>query len=438
MRHLLRAGGLAAPLLALLFGAPAGAIDVKVVTSPGGVTAWLVEDRTAPVIHMSFAFRPGALRDPAGKEGIANMAAALLDEGAGEFDALAYQRRMEDLSMGFWIDAHRDSIAATVRTLSRNKTEVFRHLSLALTKPRFDADPIERTRAQIQAHLRRELRDPDTIASRALMHQMFPDHPYGRSTQGTLESIARIAKDDLHAFHRAAFAKDNLVVGVIGDIGPDELGSLLALAFGELPGHAGTLAIRETAPQANGQVTVRRLQVPQSVAMFAHSGLKRQDPDYFAAMVMNHILGGGTFSSRLYNEVREKRGLAYSVGSYPSPLAHSSLIMGSVATENGRVKDSIDIIRAEWARLAGGEVSEAEVKSAKIYITGSFALRFASASAIARMLVNIQVDGEKLDYFKTRNRFVEAVGLDDVKRVAARLLQPGKLTFVVVGDPAGM
>ncbi len=438
MHSMFRAGAAVLFLALAAFVSPAAAIDVKVVTSPGGIAAWFVEDRTAPVIHMSFAFRPGAMRDPAEKEGTGNMTAALLDEGAGELDALAYQRRMQDLAMGFWIDAQRDVISATVRTLARNQTEVFRHLSLALTKPRFDAQPIERTRAQIEAHLKRELRDPDTIAHRALLKQMFPSHPYGRSTQGTLESIARITKDDLHAFHRAAFAKDNLTVGVIGDISPTELGALLDIAFGDLPQRTSPVAIRETAPEANGAVSVRRLQVPQSVAVFGHSGLKRKDPDYFAAMVTNHILGGGTFSSRLYSEVREKRGLAYSVGSYLNPLDHSALIMGSVATENRRVKESIDIIRAEWRRLAAGEVTAAEVASAKIYITGSFALRFASASSIARMLVNIQIDGEQPDYFKKRNGFVEAVTLDDVKRVAARLLQPDKLTFVVVGDPAGM
>ena len=198
------------------------------------------------------------------------------------------------------------------------------------------------------------------------------------------------------------------------------------------------MEIGEIVPNATGEVTVQRMSIPQSVVMFGHGALKRDDKDFYAATVMNHILGGGTFSSRLYVEVREKRGLAYSVYSFLNPFEKGPLYMGQVATENGRVKESIDIIRTEWKRMAGGEVNEEEVKSAKTYLTGSYALRFASASGISRMLVNTQVDGNGPDYFDKRNGFLDAVTLDDVKRVAARLLKADKLTFFVVGDPVGL
>lgn len=418
--------------------APAAAIDVKVVKSPKGITAWLVTDRTAPVLHMAFAFRPGALRDPVGKEGLTNLLTTLIDEGAGELDSLAFQRRMEELALTWSMNAGRDTIHASVRTLSRHQTEVFKLVGLALTQPRFDAEPIERARAQIRAFLRREMTDPNTIAYRTWMKGMYPEHPYGRTVDGTPDTITKVTREDLVAQHRAAFARDNLIVGVVGNISAEELAPLLDMAFGGLPEKSVPMEIGEVAPHATGEISVQRMSIPQSVVMFGHGALKREDKDFYAAMVMNHILGGGTFSSRLYTEVREKRGLAYSVYSFLNPFEKGPLYMGQVSTENARVKESIDIIRAEWKRMAAGEVTAEEVDSAKTYLTGSYALRFASASDISRMLVNTQVDGNGPDYFDKRNGYIQSVTLDDVKRVAARLLQADKLTFFVVGNPAGL
>jgi zinc protease len=436
--------GLAAalPLVAVLivagFAQPAAAIDVKVVKSPKGVTAWLVTDRTAPVLHMAFAFRPGALRDPVGKEGLTNLMTTLLDEGAGELDSLAFQRRMEELALTWSMNAGRDTIHASVRTLTRHQTEVFKLVGLALAKPRFDAEPIERARAQLQSYLKREMTDPNTIAYRTWLKGMYPEHPYGRTVDGTPDSIGKLTREDLVAQHRAVFGRDNLIIGVVGNIGPEELAPLLDEAFGALPETSAPVEIAEVTPQANGTVSVHRMSIPQSVVMFGHGALKREDKDFYAALVMNHILGGGTFSSRLYTEVREKRGLAYSVYSYLNPFEKGPLYMGQVSTENGRVKESIDIIRAEWKRMAEGEVTKDEVDAAKTYITGSYALRFASASDISRMLVNTQVDGNGHDYFDKRNSYISAVTLEDVKRVAARLLHADKLTFFVVGSPVGL
>jgi zinc protease len=309
---------------------------------------------------------------------------------------------------------------------------------LALPPPRSDPEPNERARAQIRAFLRRELTDPNPIAYRTWMKGMYPEHPYGRTVDGTPDTIAKVTREDLVAQHRAAFARDNLIIGVVGNISAEELAPLLDVAFGDLPEKSVPMEIGEVTPHATGEVTVQRMSIPQSVVMFGHGALKRDDKEFYAAMVMNHILGGGTFSSRLYTEVREKRGLAYSVYSFLNPFEKGPLYMGQVSTENARVKESIDIIRAEWKRMASGEVTAEEVDSAKTYITGSYALRFASASDISRMLVNTQVDGNGPDYFDKRNGYIQSVTLADVKRVAARLLQADKLTFFVVGNPAGL
>src|SRR6185503_9831185 len=335
----------------------AAALDVKVVKSPKGVTAWLVVDRTAPVLHMAFAFRPGALRDPVGKEGLTNLMTTLLDEGAGEYDSLAFQRRMEELALTWTMNAGRDTIHGNVRTLTRYQNDVFKLIGLAFTQPRYDAESIERARAQLQSYLKREMTDPNTIAYRTWLKGMYPEHPYGRTVDGTPETIAKITKDDIHALHRAAFGRDNLVVGVIGNISPEELAPLLDDAFGGLPEKSAPIEISEVSPNATGQVMIERMTIPQSVVMFGHGALKRDDKDYYAAVVMNHILGGGTFSSRLYTEVREKRGLAYSVYSFLNPFEKGPLYMGQVSTENGHVKESIDIIRSEWKRMAEGDVN---------------------------------------------------------------------------------
>jgi len=429
----------AATLFVLAALAPsASAIDVKIVKSPKGVTAWLVQDRTAPVIHMAFAFRPGALRDPPGKEGLMNLLTVLLDEGAGDLNSLAFQRKMEDLAMTWQMNAGRDTVHGGIRTLARHKAEVFKLVGLALTKPRFDSDAIERARAQLQEFLRREQNDPNTIAYRTWLKGMYPEHPYGRTVDGTADTVGKFTKEDLHALHRASFGRDNLIIGVIGDISAEELAPLLDAAFGDLPEKAAPIDIADVQPKTTGAVTVQRMSIPQSVVMFGHGALKRDDPEFYAATVMNHILGGGTFSSRLYTEVREKRGLAYSVYSYLNPFEKGPLYMGQVATENARVKESIDIIRAEWKGMAEGRVNEEEVQSAKTYLTGSYALRFSSAGDMARMLVNTQIDGNGTDYFAKRNSYIDSVTLADVKRVAARLLKADQLTFFVVGNPAGL
>jgi zinc protease len=345
---------------------------------------------------------------------------------------------MEDLAMTWQMNAGRDTVHGGIRTLARHKAEVFKLVGLALTKPRFDADAIERARAQLQEFLRREQNDPNTIAYRTWLKGMYPEHPYGRTVDGTVETIGKFTKEDLHALHRASFGRDNLIIGVIGDISAEELAPLLDAGFGDLPEKAAPIDIADVQPKTTGAVTVQRMSIPQSVVMFGHGALKRDDPEFYAATVMNHILGGGTFSSRLYTEVREKRGLAYSVYSYLNPFEKGPLYMGQVATENARVKESIDIIRAEWKGMAEGRVNEEEVQSAKTYLTGSYALRFSSAGDMARMLVNTQIDGNGTDYFAKRNSYIDSVTLADVKRVAARLLKADQLTFFVVGNPAGL
>ena len=417
---------------------PAYAVDVQKVVSPGGIEAWLVEDRSNPIISMSFALRGGSAVDPAEKSGLAEMVCNLLDEGAGDLGSRAFHEKLDDLAISLGFSAGEDAIYGHLKTLTENRETAFDLLRLSLTRPRFDATAVERVRAQSLAELSQQEQDPDAIAGRAFSRMMFPDHPYGRPSDGREDTVKTITAVDLKDWVAAHLGRDQLTVAVVGDIRPEVLGMALDQVFAGLPARAAPVAVPEVTPDAHGQRDVIRRQIPQSVVQFGSAGLKRDDLDWYAAYVMNYILGGGGFSSRLLTEVRVKRGLAYSVYSYLRPYDHGGLIFGGVASRNDRVAESLRLIGEEWRRMAEKGVTAAELANAKTYLNGSFPLQLDSTSSIARLLVTIQMDNLGIDYLQRRERLINAVTLDDVRRVAKRLLDAEHLAAVVVGDPKGM
>jgi zinc protease len=417
---------------------PARAIEIQRVVSPGGIEAWLVRDSMLPIISMSFAFRGGAALDPPGKEGLAAVTASLLDEGAGDLDTLAFHTRLEDLSIDLGFSAGIDEVKGSLRTLTENREEAFNLLKLAVTAPRFDEEAVARKKGEWIAGLRARERDPDYVASRAWYETVFGEHAYGRPSRGTARSVDALTRDDMKEFAARRLARDNLVIGVVGDIAADELARLLDLAFGELPASAGDIGVPEATPKREPRTVVIERDQPQSVVIFGEQGIKRHDPDFYAAYLMNYVLGGGGFSSRLMVEVREKRGLAYSIGTHLQPLEHAALIVGSVATENARVSESIRLVKEEWARMRDHGVTAEELRDAKTYVTGAFALQLDSTRGIADMLLSTQLQRLPIDYIERRNALIGAVTVDDVKRVAQRLLDPEALVFVVVGRPENL
>ncbi|MQX35634.1 insulinase family protein [Roseospira navarrensis] len=425
--------------LVLLVAPPqARAIEVETLQTPGGLTAWLVQDTANPMVTIEFAFDGGAALDPDGKAGLAYMVSGLLDEGAGDMDSRTFQRRLAALAIELDFDAGRDSFGGTVKTLTEHLDEALGLLRVALSEPRFDPDAVERIRGQVLAGLRYAQNDPQEIASRAWFQAMFPDHPYRHAVEGTADSVAAITVDDLKTFARRHLTRDRLTIGVSGDVSAEVLGPMLDTAFGALPGASDLPAVPEAAPAADGRTVVIEQAVPQSVAMFGQPGIARSDPDWYTAYVVNYILGGGGFSSRLVEEVREERGLAYSVYSYLMPYDHAPVWIGGVATNNARMGESLDLIRAEWARMAENGPGEAELADAKTYLTGAWPLRFTSTGAIARILVAMQKEGLPISYLDDRNTYIEAVTLEDARRIADRLMDPQALTTVVVGQPEGV
>ena len=423
---------------ALLLALPLRAqVAVEEVTTEGGIEAWLVEESSIPFVAIELHFLGGASLDPDGKEGAANLMAGLMDQGAGEMDEQAFAEAVEALGAGMSFSASRDTISVSARFLSENRDEAAELLRTALIEPRFDEDAMERTRARTISSIRSSLRNPNAIASREFDARAYGDHPYSRPTDGTEESVAALTREDLLDAHRRGFALDRVHVAAAGDISAEALAALLDDLLGDLPESGPELPSRAEVDLESG-VSVVPFDGPQSVIAFGHAGIPRDDDDFFAAYVMNEILGGGRFGTRLMRELRERRGLTYGVGSYLVSQQFGDTYQGRMATSNAQAADAIELLREEWRRMADEGVSDDELDAIKTYLTGAYPLRFDGNAAIARILAGMQMQGLDPDYMETRNDEVRAVTREDVRAIAERLLDPDGLHFVVVGQPEGL
>ena len=412
-------------------------IEIQEVTSPGGIDAWLVTEPSIPFVALEIRMRGGANLDPEGKRGAAYLMTGLLEEGAGDMDAQAFQTAREGLAASFGFNVYDDTMSISAEFLTENADQAVDLLRLALVEPRFDADAIERVRGQVIAIIEQDLFDPQSIASARLSDMAYPGHPYGSAYEGTVDSVTALTRDDLVAAHRAVVTRNELYVAAVGDITAEELGPMLDRLLGDLPVDAPERppAVDYALP---GGITVVDFPSPQSVALFGHGGIPRDDPDFIPASVLNHILGGGGFESRLMQEVREKRGLTYGIGTFLVPQDLSAMYLGSFASSNATIAEAIEVIRAQWADIAANGVTQAELDAALTFMTGEYPLRFDGNAEIAGIMVGMQMVGLPPDYVINRNDLVRAVTLDDIRRIAGRLLQPDNLHFVVVGQPEGL
>ena len=434
----MRVVGLLAAIAAtsVMFAAGAGATTIERVVSPGGIEAWLVHERAVPLIAVEFAFVGGAVQDPPGKAGTAALTASLLDAGAGDLDSTAFSDRLERKAMQMGFSAQHDTIHGTMRSLTENRDDAFELLRLAVTAPRFDAKDVEISRAQILSVLRRETTSPTDIASRRWWETAFEGHPYGRPVNGTSETVSNISIADLKSYTQRVLARENLKIAVVGDIDAETLKVLLDRTFGALPEKPELYPIANVAPRGLGRRIEVSLDVPQTVVDFGGPGIPRQDPDFMAAYLINHILGGGSTDSRLYQEVREKRGLAYSVSDNLLWLEHAAVMLGGTATRADRAGETVDLIEKEIRHFAENGPTAGELMEAKRYLNSAFVLNLDSSTKIAGLLVQLELDGFGTDYFSRRTAMIEAVTLDDARRVAKRLLDKG-LLVTVVGKPQG-
>ena len=423
-------------LIFLIAALPARAIDIQEVTSEGGITAWLVEEHSIPIVSFEILFKGGAGVETPETQGATHLMMGLLEEGAADMDATAYAEAVETLAARFSFDSSRDSVSVDATVLRENLDASMELLRLALLEPSFDQVAFDRVKGQVESILRGNATDPRSIGSERLFADAFAGHPYALTIEGTPETLEALTPADMETAHLNALVKSRVSVGVVGDITAEELGPLLDKLLGDLPDTGPDLP-ELTTTQAAGGVSIIDFPSPQSNALLAQVSIARDDPDYIAAYVMNHILGTG-FTSRLNQEVREKRGLTYGVSSFLVPFQFASLHMASLASENDKMAEAIDVIRAEWSRMATDGVTAEELDAAKKYLTGSYVLRFDSNEAIASALAGLQYGELPINYINTRNDEVNALTVEDINRVAARLLQPDALQIVVVGQPTGL
>lgn len=417
-------------LAALLVPLPAFALDIQEVTSPKGIKAWLVEDKSVPLISVRFSFKGGSVQDDQGKEGLANLMSGLFDEGAGDMPSDAYQERLDNIGAEMSFSASRDNISGGMRMLKENSSAAFNMLALAIQKPRFDQDAVDRIRGQIIAGIQASKNDPNTIAAQKFAEVLYGKHPYARREEGTEQSLQAITREDLLQAHKKLFAKDNLKIGVVGAISAQELAPLLDKLFGDLQDKA---ELKPVAPAklALGATTSVAYDLPQTMITLVYPGVKRSDKDFFAAYLMNQVLGDG-FTSRLYNEVREKRGLAYTVGSALITRDYANSLNISTGTRPDRAQQSLDVIRAEVVRMAKSGVTDQELAAAKSFAIGSYAINnLDSSMAVARTLVGLQQYDLGRDYINRRADLINAVTKEDVQAVAAKLFKADPAILVV-------
>ena len=425
-------------IAAVLFAAPAFAITVREVKSPGGISAYLAEDHTTPIIAITFGFKGGSALDPVAKLGLSGMATSLVDEGSGTLDSFAFQTELQDRAITLRYNADPDYITGNIVTTTPNAAKAYELLRLSLTQPRFDQEPVERIRRQILVGIQSRLENPGRIAGQRLMEELFGTHPYAREDEGLPETVKGITADDLRAWVKSRFARDRLLVSASGDITPAQLAATLDQIFGGLPATTGlNVAVPPAPVAAVGKVVRIAKNLPQSVVYIGQKGPLRKDPDWYKAQVVDYIFGSGSFSSRLMNEVREKRGLAYSVGTGLSPYNAGAMMVASVGTRSDQAEESLKVIRDEWRKMRDEGPTQAELDDAKQYLTGAWPLRFTSTGSIADILLAVQRDNLGLDYIDKRNSYIEAVTLEQAKAYAKQLYEPDNLIVVVVGpDPS--
>lgn len=415
--------------------AAAPSTQIQRVISPKGIEAWLVEDYTVPIISLDFACIGGATLDPADKCGLNYLMTGLLDEGAGKLNAQAFQERLEESAIELGFSSGRDRTDGSLRTLARNADKAFQMLASALNEPRFDEDAVVRCKAQIMARLKRVESDPDNLVWKAFHARAWPGHPYALPDKGLVDTVPGLIRDDCVMAHKARLARDRLFIAAVGAISAAELGKALDKVFASLPKAGAASPVMAAEVQGLGERIVTRFDVPQSTLALGRPGLGRKHEDFLPAYVVNHILGGGSFTSRLWTEVREKRGLAYSVWSQMSTGRHANTFYAGTSTSNERVAESLEIIEAECLRMAEKGPTASELKKALQYLIGSYALRFDTSRKIASHLVELQVEDMGIDYIAKRNAMLAEVTLADTRRAARSMIGDGRMLVSVCGQP---
>ncbi len=369
------------------------------------------------------------------KQGLAQLLSNTLDEGAGDVTAKDYQAALRDHAIDLSFRSSRDNFSGNLRTLVRHKAEAFKLMKLAVTAPRFDAEAVERMRGANLSRIKSYLGEAEWIASRLLYDRIYAGHPYALNSGGTLATMQALSADDLRAEWKRIATRDKLVVGITGDLTKDEAVKIIDETFGALPAKTSVLPLQKSVMPKAGKPVFYAKDMPQTILSMAWDGIGVHDADYYAAVVMDYIFGGGGFSSRLMAEIREKRGFAYSIHSSLIPMQHSAVFVGKLATRNEKAQETISVLKQTLKNFSENGVSETELEGAKRFIVGSFAVNMDSNSSIVNFLTVMQLYNLGIDYMDKRNNLINSVSVKQVGEMAKRLVQLDKLQIVMIGNP---
>ena len=400
---------------------------------PNGIVLLVAERPGIPILAVRAYSRAGAVLDPPDRGGLAGLTGSLLTRGTARRSGPELDSAIEFVGGSLESGASRDGMSLSLGVLKRDLTLGLDLMAEVLLTPTFPEAEFKRKVAQTQAAIKRSEEDPGSVASRALARLVFPNHPYGRPAEGTVESVGRITRDDVVRFHREHVRPDTTIIAVVGAITVDEARREILARFGAWPRPSGPApGVPEAAaggPPREEQIT---RDLTQATLLFGRQSIRQTDPDYFPLAVASYVLGGGS-ASRLYERVRDDGGLAYAVYSYNNPGRYGASFVVSAATRTAEVPKVVGIVRDEMARMGREPVSERELKLAKDYLIGSFPLRLDTSGKVADFIVGVEAQGLGLDYADRYKAGIAKVTVADVRRAAAKFLGPDTYDRVVVG-----
>jgi len=423
-------------LCILSFPAQASILQIQEVTSKNGVKAWLVEDKSIPVISVRFLFKgAGSVNDSADKQGLSQILSNTLDEGAGDLDSKAFQEKLNNHSISLSFSSSRDDFSGSLKTLSKYQDIAFDLLNLSLTKPRFEDDALTRMIESNLVRIRSNITDPEWMNARLTNAVLYQNHPYAFNSGGTLSSLPRIKSDDLRAKFKTQLAQDNLIVSVAGDMTKQQVLAMLDKVFGDLPKTADIKKTEDIQISGLSTVTLYKQDIPQTIISMAVEGIKHTDPDYYAAEIMDFIFGSSGFGSRLTEEIREERGLTYGIYSGLSEMEHARVLSIGTSTRNDKVQEVINLTKQTMQDMVKAPVTDKELNDAKSYLIGSVPLQLTSTDRISGMMIGLMRDDLPMDYLETRAQRLKTISIDDVVRASQRLLKSENLKIILVGNP---
>lgn len=422
--------------LSLVVVDQASALKIHEITTPKGIKVWFVEEKSLPIISMAFAFEGGSANVPSGQEGVASFATEVIFEGAGDLSAHDFKEKMEELGIQMSLSADLDYVRGSLRTILDHKEDAFKLLKSVLTKPRLDDKSVELIRSQLITYVRNLQKDPNYVVAKKVKETLFKGHPYGREQAGTIQSIQKIQKKDIKAFLDREFRREGLKVAVCGNIDPKDVPTMVDDIFGDLPAPKVIPPLQEVSLQFPGTVIVQKEPFPQSVCLFLQQGLSPKDPQYTKLALLCDMLGA-TPTSRLWMEVREKRGLAYYVATMIDYHRYSKYFGGYTGCENARVKEAVEIIRAEWQKAAEGNFTSQELNHSKESLIESFALAFADTLSTTNVLLGYFLNDFTPQYIYDRPKRIGSVSIEELNAFAKSFMTPKQLTFFIVGEPQG-